>query len=97
MAATVRRQRPRRLACWVLMAVLLADLLALSGMYTVEGSTEKMIGARGMRRLVRNFYSYWTQAFFFVVVVIVVFLSFSLECGMLLLEGPKEGGSNRAN
>ncbi|XP_025784673.1 hypoxia up-regulated protein 1 [Puma concolor] len=30
MAATVRRQRPRRLACWVLMAVLLADLLALS-------------------------------------------------------------------
>uniref|UniRef100_A0A8C6DV74 Hypoxia up-regulated protein 1 n=1 Tax=Moschus moschiferus TaxID=68415 RepID=A0A8C6DV74_MOSMO len=30
MAATVRRQRPRRLACWVLMTVLLADLLALS-------------------------------------------------------------------
>uniref|UniRef100_A0A9L0SKF4 Hypoxia up-regulated protein 1 n=1 Tax=Equus caballus TaxID=9796 RepID=A0A9L0SKF4_HORSE len=32
MAATVRRQRsrPRRLACWALMAVLLADLLALS-------------------------------------------------------------------
>uniref|UniRef100_A0A8D2D204 Hypoxia up-regulated protein 1 n=1 Tax=Sciurus vulgaris TaxID=55149 RepID=A0A8D2D204_SCIVU len=30
MATTVRRQRPRKLACWVLMAVLLADLLALS-------------------------------------------------------------------
>uniref|UniRef100_A0AC11BMZ3 Hypoxia up-regulated 1 n=1 Tax=Ovis aries TaxID=9940 RepID=A0AC11BMZ3_SHEEP len=30
MAATVRRQRPRRLACWALMTVLLADLLALS-------------------------------------------------------------------
>uniref|UniRef100_A0A8D1L8J6 Hypoxia up-regulated protein 1 n=1 Tax=Sus scrofa TaxID=9823 RepID=A0A8D1L8J6_PIG len=30
MAAMVRRQRPRRLACWALMAVLLADLLALS-------------------------------------------------------------------
>uniref|UniRef100_A0A8C0D7N3 Hypoxia up-regulated protein 1 n=1 Tax=Balaenoptera musculus TaxID=9771 RepID=A0A8C0D7N3_BALMU len=30
MAATVGRQRPRRLACWALMAVLLADLLALS-------------------------------------------------------------------
>uniref|UniRef100_A0A8C8WPC1 Hypoxia up-regulated protein 1 n=1 Tax=Panthera leo TaxID=9689 RepID=A0A8C8WPC1_PANLE len=30
MAATVRRQRPRRLACWALMAVLLAHLLALS-------------------------------------------------------------------
>ncbi|KAB0406090.1 hypothetical protein E2I00_019211 [Balaenoptera physalus] len=30
MAATVRRQRPRSLACWALMAVLLADLLALS-------------------------------------------------------------------
>nr|KAF6465498.1 hypoxia up-regulated 1 [Rousettus aegyptiacus] len=30
MTATVRRQRPRRLACWALMAVLLADQLALS-------------------------------------------------------------------
>nr|AAH19785.1 Hyou1 protein [Mus musculus] len=30
MAATVRRQRPRRLLCWALVAVLLADLLALS-------------------------------------------------------------------
>nr|XP_020142325.1 hypoxia up-regulated protein 1 isoform X2 [Microcebus murinus] len=30
MAATVRRQRPRRLACWAVIAVLLADLLALS-------------------------------------------------------------------
>uniref|UniRef100_A0A8C3WNR0 Hypoxia up-regulated protein 1 n=1 Tax=Catagonus wagneri TaxID=51154 RepID=A0A8C3WNR0_9CETA len=30
MAATVRRQRRWRLACWALMAVLLADLLALS-------------------------------------------------------------------
>ncbi|XP_023576911.1 hypoxia up-regulated protein 1 isoform X2 [Octodon degus] len=30
MAATVRRQRPRRLACWTLLAILLADLLALS-------------------------------------------------------------------
>uniref|UniRef100_A0A673T647 Hypoxia up-regulated protein 1 n=1 Tax=Suricata suricatta TaxID=37032 RepID=A0A673T647_SURSU len=30
MAATVRRQRPRRPACWALMTVLLADLLALS-------------------------------------------------------------------
>uniref|UniRef100_A0A8B9Y8X4 Hypoxia up-regulated protein 1 n=1 Tax=Bos mutus grunniens TaxID=30521 RepID=A0A8B9Y8X4_BOSMU len=30
MAATVRRQKPRRLACWALMTVLLADLLALS-------------------------------------------------------------------
>uniref|UniRef100_G3TL26 Hypoxia up-regulated protein 1 n=1 Tax=Loxodonta africana TaxID=9785 RepID=G3TL26_LOXAF len=30
MAATIRRQRPRRTACWVLMTVLLADLLALS-------------------------------------------------------------------
>ncbi|XP_076968814.1 hypoxia up-regulated protein 1 isoform X3 [Tamandua tetradactyla] len=30
MATTVRRQRPRRLACWALIAVLLADLLALS-------------------------------------------------------------------
>ncbi|XP_004712890.1 hypoxia up-regulated protein 1 [Echinops telfairi] len=30
MAATVRRQRPRRPACWVLVTVLLADLLALS-------------------------------------------------------------------
>ncbi|XP_060035938.1 hypoxia up-regulated protein 1 isoform X2 [Erinaceus europaeus] len=30
MATTVRRQRQRRLPCWVLMVVLLADLLALS-------------------------------------------------------------------
>ncbi|ERE75022.1 hypoxia up-regulated protein 1 precursor [Cricetulus griseus] len=30
MAATVRRQRPRRLLCWTLVAILLADLLALS-------------------------------------------------------------------
>nr|XP_020030185.1 hypoxia up-regulated protein 1 isoform X1 [Castor canadensis]XP_020030186.1 hypoxia up-regulated protein 1 isoform X1 [Castor canadensis]XP_020030187.1 hypoxia up-regulated protein 1 isoform X1 [Castor canadensis] len=30
MAATGRRQRPRRLPCWALVAVLLADLLALS-------------------------------------------------------------------
>uniref|UniRef100_A0A8I3MMG0 Hypoxia up-regulated protein 1 n=2 Tax=Canis lupus familiaris TaxID=9615 RepID=A0A8I3MMG0_CANLF len=30
MAATVRRQRPRRLACWAVLAVLLADLLPLS-------------------------------------------------------------------
>ncbi|XP_055477987.1 hypoxia up-regulated protein 1 [Psammomys obesus] len=30
MAATVRRQRPRRLLCWALVAILLADLLALS-------------------------------------------------------------------
>ncbi|XP_031200445.1 hypoxia up-regulated protein 1 isoform X2 [Mastomys coucha] len=30
MTATVRRQRPRRLLCWALVAVLLADLLALS-------------------------------------------------------------------
>lgn len=37
MAATVRRQRPRRLACWALMAVLLADLLALSGVYPNRG------------------------------------------------------------
>ena len=37
MAATVRRQRPRRLACWALMTVLLADLLALSGMYPSRG------------------------------------------------------------
>lgn len=37
MAATVRRQRLRRLACWALMAVLLADLLALSGMYPSRG------------------------------------------------------------
>lgn len=33
MAATIRRQRPGRLACWAVMAVLLADLLALSGVY----------------------------------------------------------------
>ncbi|XP_036049274.1 hypoxia up-regulated protein 1 isoform X1 [Onychomys torridus] len=30
MAATVRRQRPRRLPCWALVAILLADLLAMS-------------------------------------------------------------------
>lgn len=30
MAATVKRQRPRRLPCWTLVAILLADLLALS-------------------------------------------------------------------
>ncbi|XP_021515044.1 hypoxia up-regulated protein 1 [Meriones unguiculatus] len=30
MAATVRRQRPRRPLCWALVAILLADLLALS-------------------------------------------------------------------
>ncbi|XP_053451184.1 hypoxia up-regulated protein 1 isoform X2 [Nycticebus coucang] len=30
MAATVKRQRPRRLACWAIIAVLLADLLVLS-------------------------------------------------------------------
>jgi hypothetical protein len=36
MAATVRRQRPRRLLCWALVAVLLADLLALSGMYLAK-------------------------------------------------------------
>ncbi|KAM9219988.1 hypoxia up-regulated protein 1 isoform 1-T1 [Dugong dugon] len=30
MAATIRRQTPRRPACWVLMTVLLADMLALS-------------------------------------------------------------------
>ncbi|XP_011383192.1 hypoxia up-regulated protein 1 [Pteropus vampyrus] len=35
MTVTVRRQRPRRLACWALMAVLLADLLALSDMLAV--------------------------------------------------------------
>lgn len=38
MTATVRRQRPRRLLCWALVAVLLADLLALSGMYLAEVS-----------------------------------------------------------
>lgn len=40
MAATVRRQRPRRLLCWTLVAILLADLLALSGMYLAKESKE---------------------------------------------------------
>lgn len=35
MAATVRRQR--RLVCWTLMAVFLADLLSLSGVYPSRG------------------------------------------------------------
>lgn len=40
MAASARRQRPRRLLCWALVAVLLADLLALSGMYPAKVSKE---------------------------------------------------------
>lgn len=41
MAATVRRQRPRRLACWAVLAVLLADLLPLSGVYPQKQSPKK--------------------------------------------------------
>lgn len=37
MPATSRTQRPRRPALWALMAVLLADLWALSGMYPSRG------------------------------------------------------------
>lgn len=37
MVTSVRRQRLRRLARWALMAVLLADLLALSGVYPRRG------------------------------------------------------------
>lgn len=43
MAATVKRQRLRRPACWALLLVLLADLLALSGRYTQEGPKEEVI------------------------------------------------------
>lgn len=43
MATTVRRQRPRRLPCWVLMVVLLADLLALSGVYPTREIQKKQI------------------------------------------------------
>lgn len=54
MAVANRRQRPRRLACWALVAVVLADLLALSGKYSAKESKELASDEEGVRLLARS-------------------------------------------